>query len=269
MTSIRTVMLRVMRVFFPQVLLTCVMAGPAVAQSQLLTDSDIRARFSIIAVMVAVLLVTGVFFAWRRTSASRGQALKAAAWMAFGVLVWMFVTGMAAALKLLRFDTLPPTMAIVFVLTLVLSVGLGRSRVGARLAMLPIAVLVGAQGFRLPLELAMHRAYEHGIMPVQMSYSGLNFDIVTGILAIVVAVLVAMGIAGVRTVRIWNLLGTALLINVLVIAWLSAPTPLRVFKNDPSNAWIAGLPYIWLPTVMVAFAILGHVVLFRRLADRV
>jgi hypothetical protein len=44
----------------------------------------------------------------------------------------------------------------------------------------PLAVLVGVQGFRLPLELLMHRAYAEGLMPVQMSYSGRNFDIVTG-----------------------------------------------------------------------------------------
>jgi hypothetical protein len=28
------------------------------------------------------------------------------------------------------------------------------------------------------------------------------------------------------------------------------------------------VPYIWLPTVMVAFAILGHIVIYRRRAGR-
>jgi len=49
----------------------------------------------------------------------------------------------------------------------------------------PLAVLVIVQSFRLPLELAMHRAFVEGLMPVQMSYSGLNFDIVTGTTALV------------------------------------------------------------------------------------
>ena len=51
-----------------------------------------------------------------------------------------------------------------------------------------------------------------------MSYSGLNFDIVTGITAIVVAALLATGRAGVRTVRAWNVMGTLLLVNIIVIA---------------------------------------------------
>ena len=48
----------------------------------------------------------------------------------------------------------------------------------------PLWILVAVQGFRLPLELAMHRLYERGIMPEQMSYSGRNFDIVTGATAL-------------------------------------------------------------------------------------
>jgi hypothetical protein len=157
-------------------------------------------------------------------------------------------------------------MVVVFVLVFVLSIGLGVSPVGRRLAAgLPLVVLVGVQAFRLPLELMMHRAYEFGLMPKQMSYSGLNFDIVTGITAIVVAVLLATGRAGIRTVRAWNWLGTLLLVNIIVIAALSAPMPWRVFREGPVNVWITAAPYVWLPAVMVAFAILGHIVIFRAL----
>ena len=55
------------------------------------------------------------------------------------------------------------------------------------------------------------------------------------------------------------------LVNIIVIALLSAPTPLRVFLQGPANVWITSEPYIWLPTVMVAFVILGHIVIYRRL----
>ena len=102
-------------------------------------------------------------------------------------------------------------------------------------------------------------------MPAQMSYSGWNFDIVTGISAIVVALLVATGRVGRRTVRAWNWLSALLLLNVMVISLLSAPEPLRVFHTQPANTWITAAPWVWVPTVMVAAAMLGHIVLFRRL----
>jgi hypothetical protein len=52
-------------------------------------------------------------------------------------------------------------------------------------AHLSLATLIGLQAFRFPLELVMHHAGTLGIMPVELSYSGYNFDIVTGIGALV------------------------------------------------------------------------------------
>ena len=228
--------------------------------------APIERPFRMLPVILALLLVAGVFVAWRRTGASMRQSILAAAGVTLGLTVWMASTYAAAAFGMLHFPPGPPTMVVVFVLLLVLSVGLGVSPVGRRLAAgLPLAVLVGVQGFRLPLELLMHRAYEYGLMPVQMSYSGVNFDILTGITALVVGALLAAGRAGVRTVRAWNVMGTLLLVNIILIALLSAPTPWRVFRDGPANVWITTEPYIWLPTVMVAFAILGHIVIYRRL----
>jgi hypothetical protein len=60
-------------------------------------------------------------------------------------------------------------------------------------------------------------------------------------------------------------MGTLLLVNIIVISMLSAPAPWRVFWTAPANVWITTAPYVWLPTVMVALAILGHIVIYRRL----
>jgi hypothetical protein len=51
----------------------------------------------------------------------------------------------------------------------------------------------------------------------------------------------------------------------VIISVLSVPGPLRAFRTTPANTWITRPPYVWVPAVMVAFAILGHIVLFRRL----
>ena len=100
-----------------------------------------------------------------------------------------------------------------------------------------------------------------------MSFSGYNFDIVTGSSAIVVAALLLMRRATTSLVRAWNILGTLLLINVVTIALLAAPTPFRVFKAPPPNTWVTTAPYVWLPTVLVALAILGHILVYRALSS--
>lgn len=230
------------------------------------SHAAIESAFTVLPVVLALLLVIGVFVAWRRTGGSMWRSSLVALAVAVGVSLWMAGTYIAAAARWLHFPPGPPTMMVVFALLTILSVGLGLSPVGRRLAAgLPLAVLVGVQGFRLPLELMMHRAYDYGLMPRVMSYSGLNFDIVTGTTAIIVAVLLALGRVGPRTVRAWNVMGTLLLINIIVIALLAAPTPWRVFREPPANVWVTTAPYIWLPAVMVAFAILGHLLIYRAL----
>jgi CubicO group peptidase (beta-lactamase class C family) len=230
------------------------------------TIAGLATAFRVLPIGLAALLVAGTYVAWRRTGSGPWRAAVAAGRMAVGVAVWMAITHLAAQLGILRFDTRPPTMVFLVIAVVVLSLGLGASPVGRRLALgLPLWVLVGAQSFRLPLELMMHRAYEAGLMPVQMSFSGWNYDILTGASALVVAALVGAGRAGRRTVRAWNVLGALLLCNIITIAWLSAPTPLRLFHTPPANTWITAPPYVWLPAVMVAMAILGHLVVYRAL----
>ena len=102
-------------------------------------------------------------------------------------------------------------------------------------------------------------------MPVQMSYSGFNLDILTGISAIIVAIVVARRPGSLVLVRIWNTAGIVLLANIVTIALLSTPTPFRVFQNEPANEWIAHAPWVWLPTVFVLAAIVGHILVYRRL----
>jgi hypothetical protein len=142
------------------------------------------------------------------------------------------------------------------------------SPLGRRLASyLPLWSLVAVQAFRLPLELAMHGMYERGIMPVQMSYAGLNFDILTGATAIVVAALSATGRGGRALVIAWNVIGLVLLVNIVVISVLSTPR-FHYFGEEQLNVWITYPPFVWLPTVMVLTALAGHLLIFRAVGER-
>ena len=83
--------------------------------------------------------------------------------------------------------------------------------------------------------------------------------------AIVVAVLVQRGMAPRALVTGWNLLGAALLANILFIAVASTPT-FGLFGPERLNVWVAYPPFVWLPTVMVVLAISGHLLIWRKLA---
>jgi hypothetical protein len=189
---------------------------------------------------------------------------------ALGVAVWLGVTaGLALSGFLPGFVDAPPRLLWLMVPSIALPMRLGFSRLGSLLAEAPVAWLVGLQSFRLPLELVMHRAAKDGLMPEQMTFTGDNFDIVTGVTAVVVATLTASGHAPRWLLLAWNALGTALLLVILAIAIASLPA-FGVFGTEPVrlNTWVAYFPYVWLPAGLVSAAVLGHVLLWRRLLQR-
>ena len=211
-----------------------------------------------LAVLVMALVVIAVF----RTSERR-----VAVGVAFGVALWLAITGvLGSSGYFARFEGLPPPLLVLILPTLALPIVLGLSRTGGALAGLPVALLVLFHGFRLPLELVMHRAATEGTMPPQMTYTGFNFDIVSGLTALVVGGLALFGRAPHWLLLAWNALGSLLLAAIVVIAVASLPQ-FQAFGHEPSrvNTWVAHFPFVWLPAGLVTGALLGHVILWRRL----
>jgi hypothetical protein len=228
-----------------------------------LTDPAVAA-FVVIPVGLVVTLAWATLTAWRHSGASETASRRAAVVAVVDAAAWMALTWAAATLGILQqWDRRPPPFVFIPLGVVIVSLILAFGGVGTRLARyLPLWTLVAIQSFRLPLELAMHVLYERGIMPMQMSYSGRNFDIVTGATAIVLAILVRTGYAGRRLVAAWNVLGLALLINVVAVAMASTPL-FKYFGEEGVVTFVAYPPFVWLPAVMVVAALAGHLVIFR------
>lgn len=203
------------------------------------------------------MMLGGAIWAIRRW----GAAADARRFGILGAVMLSIAAGLALSGLTARVDTVPPPALPVFGAWLIGVVVLGRSALGRRLADLPINLLIGFQAFRILVELLLHLGATEGVVPPQLSWSGRNLDIIAGILA------VPFGIWAHRLPRaaLWafNLVGLGLLLNVIIVAILSVPTPFQVFT--PDNTWVGYFPFIWLPTGLVALALLGHVVLTRRL----
>lgn len=225
----------------------------------------LRAWFVLLTIVVGLLFVGAIYESARRLQMPRDTIRRRTVLGASLTLAWIAATGLAAARGALHFSP-PPTMLVLFALIFGGAIALATSRIGRQLALgLPLAMLVGYQGFRVVVELLLHRAYLEGLMPVQMSYSGRNFDIITGITALALGGWLVNGSPPRSIVFAWNTLGLVLLANVVTVAFLSAPTPLRVFMNEPANVWITRAPWVWLPAVMVFAALSGHILVYRRL----
>ena len=214
-----------------------------------------------VGIALLAVIVAGVLIALVHRAGRVSLALTAA------IVGALMATQLAlAASGVLRdWSRIPPPFVPTMAVAILVAVFVAMSSVGRRIAnTAPLSVLVGYQCFRLPLELVMHAAANAGVMPAQMSYSGWNFDILSGALAIPVAVLAATGRAPRWLVVGWNLMGTVLLANIVTIAVASTPL-IAAFGPDRLNTWIADPPFIWLPGVLVPAALFGHILVWRRL----
>jgi hypothetical protein len=217
----------------------------------------------VIAVAISALAITvAALIVWIIGRANRRAAVVAAAVIAM-LLIGEYA---AASVGVLRdWDRRPPPFAMAVAIPLLLTILFALSSVGRQVATLSsFALIISIQSFRLPLELVMHHAATIGLMPSQMSYSGRNFDILTGALALPVAWISARAPQSRQIVFWWNLLGTVLLINIVVIAVASTPL-VGAFGSDRLNTWVAEAPYIWLPAILVPAAVLGHALIWRKL----
>jgi uncharacterized protein (DUF2147 family) len=167
-----------------------------------------------------------------------------------------------------RLDLLPPPFVVLAMAAGSVAFAVGIGPVGDKLIRSThIETLVALQIFRLPLELLMLRAGLLWIMPVEFSILGYNFDLFTGLGALLISIRVARTwSAPIGAVWIWNLFGIVCLVVIGALAVLTSPF-VHAFGNAPQhiNTWVLYFPYSLLPVLLVSFAVLGHVLLTRKL----
>jgi len=160
-----------------------------------------------------------------------------------------------------------PPGIVFFVIPLVIwIVLLTRSRVGPFIyAVVPLTILTGLQAYRIFVELYLNELWKIGLLPRMMTFHGANFDIVIGVSAPVMALLVSKKWISWKGMLAWNALGLLTLSNVVARGVLSAPGPLQVLSDDFPNLAVGVFPYTFIPGLMVMLAATLHIVSIRRL----
>jgi hypothetical protein len=216
------------------------------------------------------LLTWGVREGGRRAGlpASRYRALALA--VAVGVSAWLGLTALLAESGVLAvWGARPPRVLLLPLAVLAAMIALSRTATSRALAAAwPAWWPLALQTFRVAVEGVLWAASVQGLVPVQMTFEGRNFDLLMGCTAPVIAALVARGRLGARTLVLWNVLGLGLLANVVGIAATSIPGPLHLdWPGAPLTA-IATWPLVWIPAFLAPLAVFLHVVSLRQVLAR-
>lgn len=230
--------------------------------------SGATALFVGIVILVLLAVAAGAWAYGLSLGFPRSGARRLAVDLGLGMIAWLGLSGVIASYGVfLEFDALPPRIGIALILPLIAVFMLITSRkIGGYLLSVPLVWLIAIQSFRLPIEIVLWQLAEAGAISPLLTFEGSNFDILIGVTAPVVAVLLALRILPWRWAAWWNLVGLLLLANVVMYALLSAPTPWQAIETEPATTFVAHVPFIWLPTFLVPFAIFAHLLALRIIA---
>ncbi|GAB3014244.1 hypothetical protein [Spirosoma pulveris] len=203
-------------------------------------------------------LLAGWLFA-KATPASKTFLIVLAGWIAFQSILGL--TGFYTI------NTVPPRLLLLLlppILTIVVLMSTARGKLF--IDRLDIRTLTLFHVVRIPVEIVLLWLFMHKTIPELMTFEGRNFDIISGLSAPLVY---WFGFVGNRVNKplllIWNTVCLALVLNIVINALLSAPTPFQQFAFDQPNIAISYFPFNLLPSCLVPLVIFAHLAIFRQL----
>jgi hypothetical protein len=182
-------------------------------------------------------------------------------------MAWLILLGILSIRGFFSdFSRLPPRLLIALFTPLPFVLIFMRSK-AAKQVLLRIQPqwVIYLQSFRILVEIALWLLVRNGSLPVQMSFEGRNFDILVGLFAFPVGYYCYVKKSWPPvTVLVYNIAGLVILLNIVTIAALSLPTPLRVFHNQPDSSLVTTFPFIYLPGLLVPLAYTLHIISLRQ-----
>jgi hypothetical protein len=185
------------------------------------------------------------------------------------ILLWLVVTTVAAANnRLSNFAGFPPLFFIFMMIQLVfLGWLIFFSSFKEQLLQIKQIHLIYTQTFRIAVELILAQLATVSLFPIELTYHGINFDIISGLLALPIGFCVAIFGENKmkRGILAFNVIGLILLANIVLHVVLALPTPLQKFYFGVEPRIVGVFPMQWLPYFLVPTALGLHLLSLRKI----
>lgn len=219
-----------------------------------------------IAVLFIIITATLLLFL---VSALKKSKPSIAVGVLVGCSIWLFFQSYLSITGVYSDNTeaLPPKIVIFGILPMLFSITMVFISKRGRCWMdtLSLKALTYLHVIRIPVEIGLYLLYMDKLVPQLMTFEGRNFDILAGITAPIVAYFFVIKKIMPKMVLVWNFVCLAFLIHVVIIAFLSAPSPFQRLAFEQPNVAILHFPFVWLPTFIVPVVLLAHLVALRKL----
>ena len=129
-----------------------------------------------------------------------------------------------------------------------------------------LKLLTYCHTIRLPIEIILTLLYHKGLMSVLVTFEGTNFDVLSGISAPIIAFFVfRKNTVHHRALLLWNFICLILLLNVIITAVLSTPSPMQLLSLAQPNVAILTFPFNLLPSFIAPLMLYAHLIAIRKI----
>ena len=210
-------------------------------------------------IFIATTLLTIIFF-YKAANNSATVLLILTGWV-----ILQTVLGLSGFY--INTTALPPRFIFLAAPALLLTAVIFTGRKGKKfIAGLSIKYLTILHIVRIPVELVLFWLFLNKAVPQLMTFEGRNFDIAAGITAPLIYYFgFIKNHLSKKIILLWNFICLALLINIVVNAVLSAPTPIQQFGFAQPNIAVLYFPFNLLPAVIVPLVLFSHLAAIRQL----
>lgn len=184
---------------------------------------------------------------------------------AAGLAVWLAYVALLGRSGVLEDFSLPPRLVLLIVLPAVAGCVFltGREHFREVLTRTPAHVPVYLQSFRIVVEFLIYGAFVEGVFPERATFSGINFDILVGLSAPVIAFLYQGGRISEKGLLTWNLL-SMLILSVTVYSFISTYYFSDYIARSGSTGFTK-MPYLLLASVLLPVAVYLHIFSLRQI----
>lgn len=218
-------------------------------------------HFSVVVFIIILLTVSSSIIAGVHVSVQVRRSKKRTLLFTAVFLLWLAIISIVATSGFVEAQPMP-RLPILFSSLFVVAALFAFSSLGKQMAKtIPISALIAFQTFRLPLELVLQSWSDQGTIPTTMTWTGQNFDIVSGVLAFICFFVMKKAY---WMVWLTNIVGFAMLVNVIRVVIFTSPLPFA-WPVDPPLQLAFHFPYVLIAPVCVAGALAGHLILTRAL----
>lgn len=188
-----------------------------------------------------------------------------------GLIFWSVLQSILALTGFYQItDTLPPRFSLVLLpAAIMIVVGLLPKYRNELLKDRDLTLSTLLHTVRVPVEIVLLYLFLHKMIPELMTFEGRNFDIVAGLTAPIVGVLILKKRASKNLLIAWNAIALCLVLFIMFNGILSSELPFQQFGFEQSNRAIVYFPFILLPAVVVPIVIYTHLTdLIALISDR-